>query len=161
MLVLTARPALTDRSGEAKALDTVGDHDFLRSWHWVNRFVTALAEQDGLRRSMWLLARQRIADVLGAPWDGPVGTPTVPDLPAGDKTRRARIGDLVTSERGVALLLAWHQADPAGVVGPGPDTEMPAGGAREAACERRPARGVRRGEGLGGSRLHRPDDRVG
>ena len=49
----------------------------------------------------------------------------MPDLPAGDKTRRARIGDLVTSERGVALLLAWHQADPAGVVGPGPDTEMP------------------------------------
>ncbi|WP_404392579.1 hypothetical protein [Humibacillus xanthopallidus] len=125
-VVLTARPALTDRSGEAKALDTVGDHDFLRSWHWVNRVVTALAEQDGLRRSMWLLARQRIADVLGAPWDGPVGTPTVPDLPAGEKTRRARIGDLVTSERGVALLLAWHQATPAGVVGPGPDTEMPA-----------------------------------
>ena len=57
-----------------RPVDTVGDHDLLRSWHWVNRFVTALAEQDGLRRSMWLLARQRLADVLGAPWDGPVGS---------------------------------------------------------------------------------------
>jgi hypothetical protein len=74
---------------------------------------------------MWLLARQRLADLLSAPWDGPLGAPTVPDLPAGDKTRRARIGDLVTSERGVALLLAWHQADPGAVVGAGPDTEMP------------------------------------
>ncbi|TQM63850.1 hypothetical protein [Humibacillus xanthopallidus] len=124
-LVLAALPALTDRSGEAKAIDKVADHDYLRSWHWVNRVVTAVAEQDGLRRSMWLLARQRLADLLSAPWDGPLGAPTVPDLPAGDKTRRARIGDLVTSERGVALLLAWHQADPGAVVGPGPDTEMP------------------------------------
>lgn len=123
--VLTAKPALTDRAGDAKAMDTVGEQDLLRSWHWIDRLLTGIAEEDGLRRAMWVLARQRIADVLGAPWDGPKATPTVPDLPDGEKTRRARISDVVTSERGVALLLAWHQADPAGVVGPGPDTEMP------------------------------------
>lgn len=123
--VLTAKPAMTDRAGDPKALEKVGEQDLLRSWHWADRVAAAVAQEDGLRRAMWVLARQRLVDLLGAPWDGPTGTPTVPDLPDGAATRRARIGDLVTSERGVALLLAWHQADPVGVVGPGPDTEMP------------------------------------
>lgn len=128
--VLSAAPALTDRSGEAKALGTVGTQDLLRTWHWVDRLTRGVAEQDGVRRAMWLLGRQRLADLLGAPWDGPKGTTSVPDLPDGvndkgePKTRRARIADLVTSERAVALLLTWHHRAPAGVVGPGPDTEV-------------------------------------
>jgi hypothetical protein len=125
--MLRARGAQTDRTGAAKAFaDTVAEHDYLRGWHWTYRFVAALRGRDGLRRAMWPLERQRIADILSTPWDGPNGPATVADVDDGaGGTRKARIGDVLTSELAVARALAWHHAAPAGIVSPGPDDEMP------------------------------------
>lgn len=67
----------------------------------------------GYRTTMWDMARIRIADILSAEWpkiDSQqleyVGTAANPAGPAGP--RNARIGDVFTSERSVALLLRWH-----------------------------------------------------
>jgi hypothetical protein len=96
---------------------------WFKTWHWFYRFAMAGRAQfaegvvtnnelKGYRTTMWDMARIRIADILSAEWpkiDNQqlkyVGT----ENPAGSAgPRNARIGDVFTSERSVALLLRWH-----------------------------------------------------
>jgi len=72
---------------------------------------------------MWHMARIRLRDILQTPWDPPNRAASVPDVPddeAGTPTmRRARIRDVVTSERAVALVYRWHILNPTGMVAAG------------------------------------------
>ncbi|MFE9654684.1 peptidoglycan-binding protein [Micromonospora sp. NPDC006431] len=111
--VLRARPAETDSTGAAReAVGTTLELLGLRSWHWMHRYALALRTHDGVRRGLWTVARQRLHDLLVTDWDSPdpAVTPTVPDVTGADgNPRRARIGDVFTSERSVALLACWQQ----------------------------------------------------
>jgi hypothetical protein len=97
---------------------------WFKTWHWFYRFamagrmqfeagVATNNELEGYRTTMWDMARIRIADILSAEWpkiDNQQQLEYVgPENPAGPAGRRnARIGDVFTSERSVALLLRWH-----------------------------------------------------
>ncbi|MDH6466241.1 peptidoglycan hydrolase-like protein with peptidoglycan-binding domain [Micromonospora sp. A200] len=111
--VLRARAAQADPTGAAReGIGTTLELLGLRSWHWMHRYALALRGHDGVRRGLWTFARQRLHDLLATDWDSPdpAVTPTVADVPAADGTpRRARIGDLFTSERSVAVLACWQQ----------------------------------------------------
>ncbi|GAA2216579.1 peptidoglycan-binding protein [Micromonospora olivasterospora] len=136
--VLRARPAQTDATGAAgpgiaTTLELLG----LRSWHWMHRYALALRGHDGVRRGIWTFARQRLHDLLATDWDSPdpAVAPTVADVPGADgNPRRARIGDVFTSERSVALLACWQQYRPHQLVAVG----APASNAEKAEFRTRP-----------------------
>jgi hypothetical protein len=105
-------PARPNDLGDVPRLeDVVAEYDGLRSWHAVYRLAMAGRTEDGYRRRMWPMIRQRIFDILSAPWDPP-GATTLPDISGAGTTRRARIQDVFTSERAVAMLLCWHLLEP-------------------------------------------------
>ena len=83
-----------------------------RSWHWFHRFQMAARTMPAWRRAMYAMARIRIRDILSTPWGKKTGTDGVPDI-AGQP---ATIGDVVSSERGVALLTRWHVFRPQDIV---------------------------------------------
>ncbi|WP_344478185.1 hypothetical protein [Nonomuraea monospora] len=120
----TGRPAVPREGGGAQALGRVEEYNLFRDWHWFYRLQMAGRTVDGLRRAMWDMARIRVRDVGETPWDGPAGPPTwtVPD--AGGP-RPARIKDVITSERGMAIVHRWHIRAPANMVSAGPATEPP------------------------------------
>lgn len=70
-----------------------------KSWHVFYRFQMACRVSDDARRAMWDFTRMRIRDILDK-------TFTV-----GNAQRR--VGDFITSEKGVAMLLRWHIFRPA------------------------------------------------
>jgi hypothetical protein len=122
----TSRATLTDESGMPQPVRaTVAEHDIFRGWHWLYRVSMAGRTNDGFRRRMWHMARQRVADILAAPWDPPNAAPTIPGLPATSFSapRRATVGDVFTSERAVGMLLRWHVLSPRGIVREGPPSE--------------------------------------
>jgi hypothetical protein len=81
-----------------------GEAHYYKGWHWVYRFAMAGRTIAGYRRRMWHLARVRIRDILDAPW----GT-GVTDVGHGtDAARPAKIGDVFTSEKAVAIIFRWH-----------------------------------------------------
>ncbi len=98
--------------------------NWFKTWHWFYRFVMAgrlrFAENGAethssfkwYRQAMWDVARIRLRDILSAEWpkvDGQQLTYTGPANAAGSAgPRNARIGDVFTSELGVALLMRWH-----------------------------------------------------
>ncbi|MFI1195131.1 hypothetical protein ACH4T9_17965 [Micromonospora sp. NPDC020750] len=109
--VSRARPAMSDHTGGAgQPIENVVELLDLRGWHWVHRFTTGLRTQRGVRHSIWRFARQGLHDLLSTAWDPPGAAPvTVPDVPGPDgNPRRARVGDLFTSERAVAQLACWQ-----------------------------------------------------
>ncbi|WP_433280671.1 peptidoglycan-binding protein [Micromonospora sp. CA-244673] len=126
--VLRARPAVTDSTGAAReSVGTTLELLGLRSWHWMHRYALALRGHDGVRRGLWTLARQRLHDLLVTDWDSPdpAATPTVPGVTGADgQPRRARIGDLFTSERSVALLACWQQYRAHQLVAVGPPASV-------------------------------------
>ncbi|SBT40365.1 peptidoglycan-binding domain-containing protein [Micromonospora auratinigra] len=126
--VLRARPAETDSTGAARqGIGTTLELLGLRSWHWMHRYALALRGHDGVRRGLWTFARQRLHDLLAADWDSPdpAATPTVPPVTGADgRPRRARIGDLFTSERSVALLACWQQYRAHQLVAVGPPASV-------------------------------------
>ncbi|MGM1064867.1 hypothetical protein [Saccharothrix sp. Mg75] len=112
-----------------RALDaTVREYDYFHSWHVFYRMLMAVRTSDDVRRAMYRTAGQRICDGLGATWPHDPGDPPEPVPPdtAGDAgtTRRPRIGEVVTSEWGVALLYRWHILSPATVFGPNPGDKI-------------------------------------
>ncbi|MFG3700466.1 peptidoglycan-binding protein [Micromonospora sp. NPDC047620] len=130
--VLRARPARTDATGAAReGISTTPELLGLRSWHWMHRYALALRGHDGVRRGIWTFARQRLHDLLATDWDSPDPdvSPTVANVPGADgNPRRARVGDLFTSERAVALLACWQQHRAHQLVAVGPpssNTEKP------------------------------------
>jgi len=119
--------------------------EFVHSWHWFHRFVMASRTQftfgiaaplthpdlAGYRQAQWDMARLRLRNLLSSE----VPDITLPDSsqlsltyqgnangagPAtGPSPRRARIGDVFTSERAAAMLLRWHVNRPSDVVSSG------------------------------------------
>jgi hypothetical protein len=92
------------------------DGDYFRGWHWFSRFVMAGRTVDGYREGMWDMARFRIRDIRNTLW--PPGVSHLPN----DGGDPATIGDVVTSERGIALVLRWHIKSPAHVIDTGGNT---------------------------------------
>jgi len=82
-----------------------------KAWHWFYRFAMAGRLRPQLRKPMWDLARMRIRDLLGASWPTGGTFPTVGGRPA-------TIGETMTSERAIALLLRWHVLRPGALIGP-------------------------------------------
>jgi hypothetical protein len=114
-----SRPATPLDGLPVQIQQIVGEFDVFRSWHWFYRFVMAARTVDGFRRRMWHMARIRIRDLLATPWDAVGAAPTVvniPDPAAPGGSRRARIGDVLTSEHTVAFLYRWHILSPGGMV---------------------------------------------
>lgn len=70
------------------------ENTYAKNWHVFYRFQMACRTSDDLRRAMWDFARIRVRDILDK-------TFTI-----GGVARR--VGDYVTSEKGVAMLLRWH-----------------------------------------------------
>lgn len=79
--------------------------NYFKGWHWFYRFLMAARTLDGFRRGMWRMARMRLRDILSAPWSSTAGD--------------ARIGDIFTSERAVAMILRWHVYRPGHMVASG------------------------------------------
>ncbi|MES9608746.1 peptidoglycan-binding protein [Actinomadura sp. NPDC000929] len=109
-----SRPTLTGENGRPGAPLT---HAFtlgvFRDWHWIHRFVTATRTDAAVRRGFWKAARQRLHDLLAAPWDGPAAPSTVQYVRGADgNPRPARVGDLFTSERAAGMLGCAHLLDP-------------------------------------------------
>jgi hypothetical protein len=137
----TGRPTVPREGGGAHELGRVEEFDLFRDWHWFYRVQMAGRTVDGFRRAMWDMARLRIRDVGETPWDGPAGPPTW-TVPGPQGPRPARIKDVITSERGMAIVHRWHIRAPANMVSAGPATEPPearrigrAGPVLRAACE--------------------------
>jgi hypothetical protein len=86
--------------------------DRFRSWHWVHRFQIAARTHPRWRSAMYDMARIRLRDVLSCPWGKTTGADGVPNI-AG---RPATIGDIVTSERAVAVVHRWHIFRPADMI---------------------------------------------
>ncbi|SEG97951.1 hypothetical protein SAMN05444920_111123 [Nonomuraea solani] len=121
-----SRPTVPQENGPMRLLpQVVAEFDVFRGWHWFYRFQMATRTVEGFRRRMWHMARLRIRDIAETPWDGPAGPPTwtIPDPEAPGGTRPARIKDVITSERGLALVYRWHIKRPANMVAGGPATE--------------------------------------
>ena len=75
------------------------ENKYCKNWHVFYRFQMACRTSDDMRRAMWDFSRIRVRDIL-------------------DKTfnitgAARRVGDYVTSEKGVAMLLRWHIFRPA------------------------------------------------
>ncbi|SPL89364.1 unnamed protein product [[Actinomadura] parvosata subsp. kistnae] len=137
----TGRPALPREGGGRYELGKVEEYDLFRGWHWFYRLQMAGRTVDGFRRAMWDMARLRLRDVGETPWDGPAEPPTW-TVPGPDGPRPARIKDVITSERGMAIVYRWHIRAPANMVSAGPASEPPetrrigrAGPVLRAACE--------------------------
>ncbi|MFB4282910.1 hypothetical protein ACBJ59_46955 [Nonomuraea sp. MTCD27] len=114
----TSRPAVPQEGGGRRPLATVEEYDMFRGWHWFYRFQMAARTVDGFRRAMWPMARLRIRDIGETPWDAPAGPPTW-TVPSPDGPRPARVKEVVTSERGMALVYRWHIRAPANMVSGG------------------------------------------
>ncbi|MEV0623794.1 hypothetical protein AB0I81_61485 [Nonomuraea sp. NPDC050404] len=121
----TSRPTVAQEDGQWRELATVEEYDMFRSWHWFYRVQMAARTVDGFRRAMWHMARLRIRDVGETPWDGPADPPTWTVPTPGGGSRPARIKDVITSERGMAIVYRWHIRAPANMVSAGPATEPP------------------------------------
>ncbi|MFD0688108.1 peptidoglycan-binding protein [Actinomadura fibrosa] len=109
-----SRPTLTAENGKPGAPLA---HEFslgiFRDWHWMYRFAAATRTDGAVRRSFWKPARQRLHDLLAAPWDGPAAPATVGAVPGADgNPRPARVGDLFTSERAAGMLACLHLLEP-------------------------------------------------
>lgn len=75
------------------------ENTYCKNWHVFYRFQMACRCSADVRRSMWDFARVRIRDILNK------------EFTIGGIVRR--VGDYVTSEKGVAMLLRWHIFRPA------------------------------------------------
>jgi hypothetical protein len=70
------------------------ENKYGKNWHFFYRFQMATRTSTDLRCAMWDFTKFRIRDILNK------------SLEVSGKSRR--IGDYVTSEKGVAMLLRWH-----------------------------------------------------
>ncbi|RKH46296.1 peptidoglycan-binding domain-containing protein [Corallococcus sicarius] len=92
-----------DDSTWGRMARTAAAGNYYKTYHWYYRFQMAGRTIAGFQRAMWGMARIRLRDIRATPW----GT-GVADVGNGNQTRPATIGDVVTSERGMGILLRWH-----------------------------------------------------
>jgi len=121
--------ALQQADGTWAQMELLQEHyNMMRSWHWFYRFVMAARTLTSFRRRVWHLARARIRDIRRSRWNvtGAPATQTVAAIPIAPaqqrgppQTRPATIGDVFSSERGMALLLRWHVKSPGHIVSEG------------------------------------------
>lgn len=76
------------------AADRQEENKYGKSWHWFYRFQMGCRTSAPMRHAMWDFSRLRIQAILDK-------TFTIAGTPR-------RVGDYVTSEKGVAMLLRWH-----------------------------------------------------
>jgi hypothetical protein len=69
----------------------------------------------GYQRRMWDMARMRIRDIRRVAWGQGVANVN----PGTPQQRAATIGDVITSEKGMALILRWHIRAPAHITNNG------------------------------------------
>ncbi|MFO0762349.1 MAG: hypothetical protein U0359_38270 [Byssovorax sp.] len=89
--------------------------DYVRNWHWCYRFVMAARMFSSYRQEMWKMMMERIVRIMDIEWDtlADVTVGTGPDA----TTRTATVGDAITSEVGMGILLRWHVLAPAQIQG--------------------------------------------
>jgi hypothetical protein len=120
----TGWPALQQENGTfARMARTEADGNYFKTWHWHYRFVMAGRTIQGYRERMWDMTRIRLRDILNVPW----GT-GVAQVGTGTSARPAKIGDVFTSERAVAMILRFHIRFPGYVISGG----APAGRLKDA-----------------------------
>jgi len=90
--------------------------NYMRNWHWCYRFVMTARTLASYRQEMWKKVMYRIMTIQGVQLDE---LTTIPFTAADGTAQRrpATIGDALTSELGMGILLRWHVLSPAGVVG--------------------------------------------
>jgi peptidoglycan hydrolase-like protein with peptidoglycan-binding domain len=99
---------------------TEADGNYFKSWHWHYRFVMAGRTIQGYRQRMWDMTRIRLRDILNVAW----GT-GVAQVGTGTSARPAKLGDVFTSERAIAMLLRFHIRFPGYVIsGGGPASRL-------------------------------------
>ncbi|NLD26172.1 MAG: hypothetical protein GX661_02300 [Acholeplasmataceae bacterium] len=70
------------------------ENKYAKNWHSFYRFLMATRLSTDLRRAMWDFTRIRIRDILAKEFD--------------INGKKKSVGSIVTSEKGVAMLLRWH-----------------------------------------------------
>jgi hypothetical protein len=107
---------LTDDLAPKQLTAKVREYDYFHSWHNFYRMLMAVRTDDNVRRAMYRMAGQRICDILAATWPTAAGEDMPPmTTPPGGAPRRPLIGEVITSEWGVALLYRWHILSPGGL----------------------------------------------
>ncbi|SEK53466.1 Peptidoglycan-binding (PGRP) domain of peptidoglycan hydrolases-containing protein [Stigmatella aurantiaca] len=77
--------------------------NYFKTYHWFYRLQMAGRTIAGFQRAMWNATRIRLRDIRDTPWGRGVA-----NVGSGNRARPPTISDVVTSERGMALLLRWH-----------------------------------------------------
>jgi hypothetical protein len=93
------------------AMESLSENKYGKSWHLFYRFQMACRTSKYLHHAMWDFTRFRIRDILEIKITHTVSSGKE------IKTEEKRIGDYVTSEKGVAMLLRWHIYRPGHVSG--------------------------------------------
>lgn len=107
----TGWPAQQRDNGTWARMEATGAAaNYYKTYHWYYRFQMAGRTIEGFQRAMWDMVRIRISDIRNTPWG--IG---VANVGTGTNARPATIGDVVTSERGMAILLRWHVFRPSHV----------------------------------------------
>jgi hypothetical protein len=104
-----AHISLQGADGKFTSVTLGNDADYLRNWPWFYRFEMAFRSVDKLRTLWWAYGRQRVADILAAPWPSPA--------PGGGNG--VTIGAVFRSEASIAALLRWHVLLPGHIVSGG------------------------------------------
>ena len=105
--------ALQDANGDwaapahAKPSDQALIGNPMRSWHWMYRVEMGTRCLASFRQAMWTACRLRVRDVLATQWDGVTHFDNDPDQPL------LTVGDVLTSEKAVTMLVRWHVWRPA------------------------------------------------
>lgn len=90
--------------------ETEAAANYYKTYHWYYRFQMAGRTIEGFQQAMWDMVRIRIRDIRNNPWG-----PGVANVGTGSSARPATIGDVITSERAMAIVLRWHVFRPAHV----------------------------------------------
>lgn len=89
--------------------------EYFRNWHWFYRFVMAgrlpLAGQTESKvpKPLWDMARVRLRDLLQVNWPADA---SFPHAGQGSAVRLATMGETLTSEKAIAILVRWHVLRP-------------------------------------------------
>lgn len=84
------------------------ENTYCKGWHWFYRFQMACRISKYLHKAMWDFTRFRIRDILEHKL-----VLTIKEKDKPEQKEEITIGDYITSEKGVAMLLRWHIWRPA------------------------------------------------
>ncbi len=91
------------------------EFNYFRTWHWHFRFSMSGRTIDGYKKAAYDLARIRLRDIINTPWGK-----DVPRVNKGTAQEQdAKVGDIITSECGLAIILRWHVFRPRHMISSG------------------------------------------